>query len=447
MWPVIVALITLLALALRWYYVSTAMVINPIRADASQYYTYAWNLAHHGIFSSSTPGSTTVIADSYRDPGYPLLLAIWMKVFHTPDLWYAVVLLTQALLGALTVPLAMQLGRRWLGWRWVAGAGLLMAVWPHNIVIASDLLSETLFGFLCALAMWLCARACNHRSAGNAIAAGLAFGAAALTNAILIPFGVLLGLYFAWRRLVPRRVWLALCIGAAVLPGAWTIRNHYLPPQTSGQSSADRALQNLVQGSWPTYHAAYAMLMHGDQRGAPIFHAIDTEYQLLRRTPTAGARVILHRLGSHPWHYMAWYTLTKPSVLWDWDIRVGQNDIYTYPTILSPFDTQPVMRALEAVCHTINPLLAALALASLIVTLVRSRRGRRDVTTQRAALHATLLLLVYITLLYSILQTDPRYSIAFRSFEMLLAMTTCSLFAEWFSRMRGARSEPLPGEA
>ena len=34
-------------------------------------------------------------------------------------------------------------------------AGFLMAVWPHNVAIDGYLLSETLFGFLCALGLFL----------------------------------------------------------------------------------------------------------------------------------------------------------------------------------------------------------------------------------------------------------------------------------------------------
>lgn len=435
-WPAAVVIVTLLALGLRWYYVSTARVINPIRADAMQYYTFAWNLAHHGIFSGSPQGSPTIVPGNYRDPGFPLLLAFWMKLVGNQALWYAAVLLTQAALSALTVPLATQLGRRWLDWRWAVAAGILMAVWPHNVAIASDLLSETLFGFLCALAMFLVARACDRRSIGWAIAAGVAFSAAALTNAVLLPFGVLLALYLAWRKMAPRRVWLALCISAVLLPGAWAVRNHQLPPDPSGQSSTDRALQNLVQGSWPAYHAAYTALSHKDMRGAPVFIAIDTEYQLLRRSPVTGARVILHRLGQHPFHYLAWYALEKPWVLWDWDIRVGWNDIYVYAVKDSPFDTQPAMRALEAVCHTINPLLAALMLATLIVALVRWRHRGGWPGGGRAAFESVLLLLVYVTIVYSVLQSEPRYSIAFRPFEMLLAMTSCGLLASLVARIR-----------
>lgn len=433
------SLVTLFALGLRIYYVDTAMVIVPIRGDAVQYYSYAWNLVHHGIYAGNHPGSSVIVPSNFRDPGYPVFLALWMKLFRDPSTWYAIVLLAQAMLGALTVPLTMQLGHRWLGKRWATGAGILLAVWPHNITLASDLLSETLFGFLCAVAVLVCVQACERRSVRRAVAAGLCFGAAALTNAVLVPFGVLLAVFLGWRRFVPRRIVIALCVGTLLLPGIWAVRNLHLPVQANGQTSTDRALMNLVQGSWPTYHSAWQEMIHHNPAGMRTLDAINAEYNLLRTSPRAGAHAILQRLGQHPWHSLAWYTLRKPWVLWDWRIRIGQNDIYVFPAANSPFVTQPVMRALEAICHTINPWLAALALACMIIAVARLvRYGRKSPPFIGAALSAVFLLLAYITVVYSILQTDPRYSIPFRSFEMLLAMTTCSLVAGWVARIRAS---------
>jgi 4-amino-4-deoxy-L-arabinose transferase-like glycosyltransferase len=428
--------VTLLALALRWYYVNTALVVAPIRGDAIQYFSYAWNLVHHGVYAGEQPGSAVVIPSDFRDPGYPLFLALWMKLFANPALWYAAVLLSQCVLGALTVPLTMQLGRYWLNRRWAAGSGILLAIWPHNIVITSNLLAETLFGFLCVLAMLICARACKRRSVVLAGAAGLGFGAAALTNAVLLPFGVLLALYLGWRRLVPRRIWVTLCVGALVLPGAWAVRNMQITLPAASQTSTDRALMNLVQGSWPTYHSAWQKKIHHDPSGLPTLDAIGAEYNLLRTSPRTGIDAIAHRLKADPWHYVAWYALKKPWLLWDWRIRIGRGDIYVFPALNSPFDTRPAMRVLVSVCHTINPLLAALALLCLLVTVARRWRGHRPQANGHAALEATLGLLVFVTLVYTTLQSEPRYSIPFRSFEMLLAMTSCSLIAKWITMFR-----------
>lgn len=427
-WPTVVAVITLLALALRWYYVTTAMVVNPIRGDAIQYYAYAWNLIHHGMFSGSLPGSGSVVASNYRDPGYPTFLALWMRLFRNEDLWYAAVLLSQAALSALIVPLAMQLGRRWLNWRWATAAGVLMAVWPHNIAIASDLLSETLFGFLCTLALWLCANACEgEHKVRWALAAGICFGAAALTNAVLLPFGVLAALYLAWRRLIPWRVWVALLASALILPAAWGVRNRQLPPEPLAYTSTGRALQNLVIGSWPAYHAAYRANFAGDPRAAPILDAVDHEYALLLASPREGASIIMRRMRQQPMRYLFWYTVEKPWSLWNWDIQVGQGGIYVYPVAQSPFESERWMRALKSACMAINPLLADLMLVCLLLTLIDAPGRGSHPAQGQAALESVLLLVVFATAVYSALQSEPRYSIPFRSFEMLLAMTGCSM--------------------
>ncbi|HET8554887.1 MAG TPA: glycosyltransferase family 39 protein [Rhodanobacteraceae bacterium] len=444
-WPIALILVTVLALGLRWYYVSTAMVIDPLRGDAAQYYAYAWNLFHHGVFAGNPPGSSVLTPSNYRDPGYPLFQALWMACLSNGSLWYAAMLMSQALLGALTVTCAMQLGRRWLDWRWTTAAGVLMAVWPHNITIAGDLLTETQFGFLCALAMLLCARACDRKSLPWAIVTGLCFGAAALTNAVLLPFGVLLALYLAWRHHVTRKVWVALLVGSLVLPGAWAIRNSQLPVQTSGHSSMGRAIQNLVQGSWPSYHAAYkAAIIEGDAQARHTLTAIDAETRLLQSHPRQGIAAITHRLGQHPWRSLAWYTLEKPYVLWGWRIGIGQNDIYVYPTTHSPFQTQPVMRAMISLCQAINPLLAVLMLACLVMTLLRL--GSWDTRSEgRAMLEASLALLVFVTLVYCVLQSDSRYSIPFRAFEMLLATTACSALVGWLRKhVHASRQKALP---
>jgi len=449
LWPLALFSLTMFALALRWYYVSTAVVLNPVRGDAVQYYSYAWNLVHHGIFSKDVPSAPAINPDNYRDPGYPLFLALWMKALGAGSTWYAAVLLCQALLGALTVTLATQLGRYWLPPSWAISAGLLMAVWPHSIAINGYLLTETLFGFLSALAMLLCARACRQVNPWWAIVAGLAFGAAALTNAILLPFAVLLAGFLGWRKLVPRRICLALAVGALLLPGAWAIRNTQITVPKSDGSSMDRALQNLVQGTWPSYHSAWRNSALGDAatqaRARVTLRAMDVEYNTLRVSPVKGTKAILQRLGEHPMQYAAWYLLQKPYQLWDWDIQIGQGDIYVYPTKNAPFQTSPAWIALAAICHAINPLLMFLALASFWVAWSRARLYiARSAPANEAALVSVICLVMFATLVYTALQAEPRYSIAFRPFEMLLALTTLAGFNQWRQERRQSTNQPVP---
>jgi 4-amino-4-deoxy-L-arabinose transferase-like glycosyltransferase len=442
-WPIALLTITLFALALRWYYVSMAMVDHPIRGDTMQYYAYALNLAHHGIFSMSLPDATSIIPDSYRDPGYPLFLALWMKGFGSAAVWYGAVLRCQALLGALTVAAATQLGKYWLSSRWAICAGMLMAVWPHSITVNDILLTETLFGFLCALAALLCAHACARKSGLWAITAGLVFGAAALTNAVLQPFAILLALLLAWRGLAPRKICVGLALGALLLPAAWAIRNAQIPA-TVGNSSRDRALQNLVQGTWPNFNPAWRASIFGSAREKIDAHIamqpINDEYSILRASTADGVAAILQRFEKHPLQYISWYLVEKPSDLWGWSIMFGQGDIYINPTVNSPFQEQPAWSALEAFCHGLNRVLMLLALTSLIV--MRPAAQRRLLIRRQLGNSASLMtafLLVFVTLVYSIFQAEPRYSIPFRSFEILLAVTClCGATAWWREHRRSS---------
>jgi len=51
-------------------------------------------------------------------------------------------------------------------------------------------------------------------------------------------------------------------------------------------------------------------------------------------------------------------------------------------------------------------------------------------------------LTVFATLVYTILQAEPRYSIPFRPFEILLAFTTLSAITTWSQRFRAPQSRP-----
>lgn len=436
----IAAGITLLALVLRWYFVTVAVVINPIRGDTIQYFACAWNLAHLGVFSTSAPHAAVVVPDSFRDPGFPALLAVWLKLFGDHGLaWYAGILLTQALLGALTVMLVMLVGRRWLSLPWLAAAGVLAALWPHNIAMTADLLTETLFGFLCALALWLLTVALEKRSRIWMAAAGLALGCASLTNAILTPFFLLLALVFFWRAKPLRRLLPVLLISAALLPGLWQVRGLTLASHDSAQR---RALINLVQGSWPAYHQAWrASIIDGNARATAIMQTIDASQAQMLASPAAGFKAMFARFATQPWRYVVWYVLHKPVALWGWNIRISQGDIYTYPIINSPFSTNPVWRLIVALCYALNRWIAVAALAGAVLLM-----WRRTATQDAAALAAkaagwtTALLLLYATLIYTIFQTDPRYAIPFRGFEMLAAITALAALARWVAARRSDRA-------
>ncbi|WP_354515170.1 MULTISPECIES: hypothetical protein [unclassified Luteibacter] len=404
----------LLAVVLRVYYVLHAQVLQPlddpqVRADAADYYRYAWNLLHHAAFANDVPASPQLHPNSFRDPGYAVFLAGLMAATSNYASWYAAVLLTQALLGGITVSLLVLAARDFLPPTALAVAALAMALWPHSVAMPSFVLSETLLSFVCALGIlgvyFLLRRPTFWRLVGT----GLIISGASMTNAVLLPFGVALACMLLVRRHLDGRAAATLALVSLLLPAAWGVRAFTLPPS---DSSVHRAAMNLVQGSWPTYHAAYQLAMKGDGDGIRTINAIDSEVALFQVSTFTGLSTLANRFEHAPLTYASWYA-SKPALLWDWDIRIGQGDIYVYPTRNSPFRENPAWKAVEAACFLANPILMMLALAGTVSAV--ARRESESIHVALATMIAT------VTLIYSILQAEPRYSNAFRGTEILLA--------------------------
>src|SRR5690606_16402605 len=106
--------------------------------DAGMYLTLAAHLPH-GVFSMFHPLD---IPDTIKRPGYPALIHLLGSDLLT-------VLLVQALLAALKVPMVFLAGRAvGLHSPWALGAAALMAIEPVDALLAAQFLSETLFGTL-----------------------------------------------------------------------------------------------------------------------------------------------------------------------------------------------------------------------------------------------------------------------------------------------------------
>lgn len=415
-WWAVLALIGGLALALRLYYVTHVVMFQPVnvpgaKGNAVQYYNYARNLVQQNVFSADPIGTLHPVGDSFRDPGYPVFLAAWMKIFPQWDKWYAAVIFSQAVLSAATVVLWLIIGRRWMSPSWLGVAGLLMAVWPHSISISSHLLSETLYGFLTALAMLVFSLGMDKPTYRWAVASGICFSLAAYTNSVLLPFAALLGIYWAMGRQLPTKVALALIATTVCLAMPWIIRNSM--QQVDQPSSKDRALMNLVQGSWPLYHAAYmASAIKHDSRAIQVKEKIDYEVTTIETNTGKGLSMMWRRMAANPDYYLLWY-LKKPALFWGWNIRIGVGDIYVYVTYHSPFKVQPAWRAVEAFCYSINMPIAVLAMMGCLLTLYHSKLHGEAVPVA--------LLLLFVTGVHSLLQAEPRYSVPYRGAEILLS--------------------------
>lgn len=424
----------LLAIVVRWYFVTHTQVYQPLDrpgdpVDAIEYYRYAWNIVHHHLFSQAAANTPDPMADSYRDPGYPLFLAAFMWLTNSYEQWYGTVLLAHALLGGVSVA-CMVLALRDALPRWMlAFVALAMALWPHSISMTAYMLTENLTAPLWAMAILALRIAVVRQSPSITIAAGLALAAIGLTNAVMAPVVVPLAWVLHRKKAMSGRLLVILLLAAIAPLAAWGARNAWI---SHGQSSSFRAQINLVQGSWPTYHLAAQLDAHHVAEGTQTVEAINHEIHALQADPAGGMRIMGRRMSERPFTYLAWY-LSKPALLWGWQIGLGAGDIYVYPTRNSPFVTQPAWRILEGIAYALNYVIALLALPGLLMALMK-----RSGDTALAAIAVTL---AWITLVYGILQSDPRYAIPFRGGEFALAAMTVLMAVAW-RRRRGRISDP-----
>lgn len=432
LWWALLFVVAVFAFGFRYYYILHAVVQQP-RGDAIGYVAYARNLVQHGVFTMTAQGAAPLAGDSFRDPGYPVFLAFWMRIFNDWNTWYAAVLLSQVVLSSLTVVAVLSLARRWMSMGWLAAAGVLMAVWPHSVSMSGYMLSETLFGFLCAIGLLCLGVALQRRSILWAAASGIGLSLAALTNAVMLPFAVVVGLFLLMRRQLSLAMFAGLVLAALATIAPWSIRNAMLP--TSGPTSTDRALLNLVQGSWPGMHAAYQAKVNKDANAGALMAPINEEAALVEADPITGLSAMGRRMSSHPAIYIRWY-LGKPRLLWDWNIRVGQGDIYVFPTHNSPFEANTAFRLVAALCRALNFWLFVLAIAGCLLALIPKQEKTSGVA-------ATALMLIFVTLVYSTLQAEPRYSVAFRALEIALATFASYRISQWIGHRRNlSKNEP-----
>lgn len=449
----IATLIVLLAFCIRATYLVSAKVEYPIRGDVNQYVLYAWNLTHRGVFSTALPDAPDAAPDSYRGPGYPLMLALTMRLAghselplrpgpnglmvlgYDTDTWMWLALAAQAILGTFTVFVTMLLARFWLSRNLTLAAGLMVALWPHLVTFTGVLLSETLFGFTVVLSLWLLFRAERKRCALTMAFAGASFGAAYLVNPVIGLFPVIIAAMLAIRG--SRRFGAILLLTFMVFPVGWGLRNAGL---TGSESMTGRAADTFVIGSWPQFYDAYNSRFD-NEISARIMALENEEQTTFANEPMRGLTMMGERMMTDPAYYARWYLLTKPYLFWDWSIRIGWKDVYFLPTNRSPYVRIPVLSAIKQAYEWSNPLIFLLAAAAVFGV------GFANIFRVRSAPFAQFslaILLFYLTAVHVLLQAEPRYSIPYRPEEVLLALTALGWLLSKFAATR--RRGPTPAK-
>jgi hypothetical protein len=277
-----------------------------------------------------------------------------------------------------------------------------MALEPHNIAATGAVMTEVVFGFFISIALLGALYALQRRSTILAALSGVAFAYGYLVNPVIALFPLLL-LPLFWIESAAKQGIVLLAVSLIGVAG-WSIRNH-----TQEVSSFDRGAQTIVYGSWPDYDLVWKY-QFVDPDALRIMRQSADEADAIVVSPKAGLMMIWERIAAEPWRYLGWYALKKPYLLWDWNILIGAGGVDYLETRNSPLETSPLLRATSAAQRLMNPLVLALALLGAILG-VREKLG-----------FPIAAFFFYITLVHIVFQAEPRYSIPYKSVEILLAV-------------------------
>ena len=423
--------IVLLAFEQRYQAIDKTVVENPLRGDAFRYFVIAHNINNYGVYSSDEGGlrgAEYVHPDAVISPGYPLFMSAFLRD-REQESDFQQLLMAQALLGTLTVLITFFIARLMLPLWATSVAMLLTAVSPHLVSLTTYFLTETLFGFLLALAILFTQLSFKRRSLWLGTGAGLLFAAASLTRPSLQYFAPFLFLAVLSVRSLPRVPAIALLSAFIVGMSPWWIRNYIVIGSTSDSTLMASTLNQggypnlMFEGRPETYGYPYRYDPQASQAGSSVFSALTA---------------IKRRFDDNPREMVAWYLFGKPSTFWRWGLTESIGDVFVYPTVDSPYFRLPHFVALHTGMRALHPLLVAFGIGGALLALALTWHGRNDglIRSDIVAAFVIATLLIYMVALHMVVAPFPRYSIPLRPYLFTAALFILISIARAAKQMR-----------
>jgi len=427
-------LITLISFVIKIAYINNTEIITPIRADAAQYVLYGYNLYKHGTYSQAQAPKPT--PDSFRSPGFPLLIALAFNLGGIEN-FYLYTLLMQTALTSLLVPIAYLLARMLLPFWSALFVSLLVAFSPHLISISSYILTESLLSFLFLTALTCFLYGIRHSNNYLILLGYIFFGLSYLTNEVtfFIPFvvsGVTLVYFFYTKqpakKFFPIKIILAGLIIFSLFPLGWTIRNSLNVPSNTIKAS-NRALNTITHGTYPDFiykDPTYKYFPYREDPDQPEYSSSFDNF----------FKIFTQRVAERPFRYFVWFTIEKPYYLWTWNILQGQGDIYIYPVKYSLFTKYPLANYFKSFLKYLHIFLHFSIYIGIITLFFDKNRNVNDHN-----IYVLFSVFLYLSFIYTVFVPWPRYAIPYRPIFYTLgvwSIYSISLLSHSFKKIKTA---------
>lgn len=428
-WVSIAALVVV-ATFLRVGALSTTIVDSPIRADARDYFFYGYNIQQHGVYSSSSEGflnpKAALEPDAVRSPGYGVFIAAFLGRINEDsssvvEAALKPVFLAQTAVSIGSVLLVFFMGMRFLPLWGVNVAAFLAAISPHLVNANVYLLSETLFGFLLLLSLYLLILPPKIM---RFTLAGVMMAAAALTRPTMEYFPWFFVILMPW--VVGRSQWRSgfaflLTFFAGML--LWKIRNM----MAIGSTSDPQLLANTL------HHGMYPDFMYqADVESLGMPYRYDPDLAPGEKNIGLVLSVLWQRFQEAPGAYLYWYLIGKPLALFTWTtLPIGEaggdmltkGDIYLYPTPITPYADNLAFILTYIVSYKLHVITLLGALATGFYVWLKTHEQKWIV------LRLLSFVMVYVVGLHMLGAPFPRYAIPF--FPLVYLLFAGGLWVVW----------------
>jgi hypothetical protein len=409
--------------------VDSTVIINPLRADARQYIIYGYNIAFHQTFSVEYP-SDNPSPDSFRSPGYPLLVALSF-IIGGENNFYDTLRYMQIFLSALVPLLTYFIGIMFLPFFWSIGAAILVEFNPHLIVMTGYCLTETLFSFLLTAALFTLLYSFIVKKFRYFIISAILWGFAYLTNetSLFIPYLLIVMWLIIARHKpsslksdskTPFKYGIAFILIFSLFPTGWMIRNA-TQLSLEAPKAGNRAIATMSHGAYPDFFyktESYKYFPYREDPEQPRFGSNLSNF----------LDILTDRVKERPFKFFIWYFFQKPYYLWSWHILQGQGDIFVYPVKESLFSISKFAAITKNIFWIFHPLFLCINFVGTIFIFFHIKKLKiTDIKAEGLILISLFIIFIYYTFLYVIFAPWPRYSVPLRPFFYLYSIGLLNL--------------------